>query len=364
MKGKIKQIQQYLSSRSIDAAFLTSTENVCYTTGFRSNPHERWLAVFVPQTGESTLICPGMEEEEARHAGWEYRIIGYSDTENPIQLLHTLLQTKNMAVSSLAIESSHLTVDRLNLLKESFGSFDIHSIDQQMNDLRVVKSQDELVLLRKAAELADFAIETACSELAEGKTELEILAAIEFELKRKGITEMSFSTMVLTGKNAASPHGNPGLNKIKRGDLVLFDLGVVYQGYCSDITRTVAFGELSKEQIKIYETVLAAELKALEMVKPGVKASDLDLAARKVIQDAGYGDFFPHRLGHGLGLNVHEYPSITSDSDFILKEGMTFTIEPGIYVPNIAGVRIEDDVLVTENGYETLTKFPKTLQYY
>ncbi|MGD7044225.1 M24 family metallopeptidase [Jeotgalibacillus proteolyticus] len=364
MKEKIEQIQQYLSDHSLDAAFLTSTENVCYTTGFRSNPHERWLAVFIPATGESTLICPGMEEAEARHAGWEHHIIGYSDTENPIQLLHTYLQGQNIHVASLAVETSHLTLERLRQLEEVFDTFKVHSIDQELNNLRVIKSSEETDLLRKAAELADFAIETACSELAEGKTELEILAAIEFELKRKGITEMSFSTMVLTGKNAASPHGTPGLNKIKKGDLVLFDLGVVYQGYCSDITRTVAFGEPSKEQIKIYEAVLAAELKALEMVKPGVKASDLDLAARKVIEDAGYGDFFPHRLGHGLGLNVHEYPSITSDSDFILTEGMTFTIEPGIYVPSVAGVRIEDDVLVTKNGYETLTKFPKTLQYY
>ncbi|TFE00928.1 M24 family metallopeptidase [Jeotgalibacillus salarius] len=354
----IKKIQAYLKKEQIDSAFLTSTENVTYTTGFRSDPHERWLAVYVPAEGEAILICPGMEVEDAGAAGWSGPIIGYSDTENPLQLLKENVQSFN----SLAIEKNHLTVERLELLHEVFGDFKTYPAENFMNELRVIKSDDELKLLKKAAELADFAIETACSELTEGKTELDVLSKIEYELKKKGITEMSFSTMVLTGENASSPHGTPGDTTIKKGDLVLFDLGVVYKGYCSDITRTVAFGEISNKQQEIYETVLKAELTALEMVKPGVKASQLDKAARKVIEDAGYGDYFPHRLGHGLGLNVHEFPSITSESDFVLEEGMTFTIEPGIYVPKVAGVRIEDDVLVTKDGYETLTKFPKTLQ--
>lgn len=358
---KTEQVQRYLHDHALDGALLTSTENVYYTTGFRSDPHERWLAVFISPEGQNILICPGMEEAEARHAGWDGFIIGYSDTENPIALLHKKINT-GKELNTLAIESSHLTVERLNSLKQSFGEITVHSIDQTMNDLRVVKTEEEIALLQEAAHLADYAIEVACKELAEGKTELDILATIEYELKRKGITEMSFSTMVLTGKNAASPHGTPGLTQIKKGDLVLFDLGVVYKGYCSDITRTVAFGEITTEQQKIYDTVLAAEMTALEMVKPGVKASELDRAARQVIDEAGYGKFFPHRLGHGLGLNVHEYPSITSSNDMILQEGMTFTIEPGIYVPNVAGVRIEDDVLVTANGFKTLTKFPKTLQ--
>ena len=361
---KIEHVQQYLKKNELDGAFLTSTENVFYTTGFRSDPHERWLAVFVPSSGDSVLICPGMEVEDVRHSGWTGDVIGYSDTENPIALLRELVVTRAKSLKSIAIESGHLTVDRLSILSESFGEFATHSIDQLMNGLRVVKTEDELVHIRKAASLADFAIEVACAELAEGKTELDVLATIEYELKRKGITEMAFSTMVLTGKNAASPHGTPGLTKINYGDLVLFDLGVVYNGYCSDITRTVAFGEIGNEQRKIYETVLKAEQTALEMVKPGVKASDLDKAARQVIIDAGYGEFFPHRLGHGLGLNVHEYPSITSSNDLVLEEGMTFTIEPGIYVPNVAGVRIEDDLLVTADGCETLTKFPKELQFY
>ena len=173
---------------------------------------------------------------------------------------------------------------------------------------------------------------------------------------------MSFSTMVLTGANGASPHGVPGLTKIKKGDFVLFDLGVVVDGYCSDITRTVAYGDINEKQMNIYETVLKAELAAIDASKPEAICSEVDLTARRIIADAGYGEYFPHRLGHGLGISVHEYPSLTETNSLKLEEGMVFTIEPGIYVPGVAGVRIEDDVLVTKDGVETLTKFPKELQ--
>ena len=200
-------------------------------------------------------------------------------------------------------------------------------------------------------------------EIKEGKTELEIVAAIEYELKKKGITDMSFATMVLTGANGASPHGTPGQTKIQKGDFVLFDLGVIVDGYCSDITRTVAYGEINDKQKEIYDTVLKAQLAAIDASNPEVTCANVDLTARKIISDAGYGEYFPHRLGHGLGIGVHEYPSLTETNELQLEAGMVYTIEPGIYVPNVAGVRIEDDILVTKNGVEILTKFPKELQY-
>ena len=221
----------------------------------------------------------------------------------------------------------------------------------------------EISLIREACKLADYAVEVGCAEIKEGKTELEIVAAIEYELKKKGITDMSFATMVLTGANGASPHGTPGQTKIQKGDFVLFDLGVIVDGYCSDITRTVAYGEINDKQKEIYDTVLKAQLAAIEASKPEVTCANVDLTARKIISDAGYGEYFPHRLGHGLGIGVHEYPSLTETNDLQLEAGMVYTIEPGIYVPNVAGVRIEDDILVTKNGVEILTKFPKELQY-
>lgn len=167
--------------------------------------------------------------------------------------------------------------------------------------------------------------------------------------------------MVLFGEKSGQPHGNPGADRLKKGDFVLFDLGVILDGYCSDITRTFAYQSISPKQEEIYETVLKAEQAALQLSKPGVRIGDLDLKARGIIEKAGYGDYFPHRLGHGLGISVHEYPSMSSANDTLLKEGMVYTIEPGIYVPDVGGVRIEDDVFVTKDGAEALTQYPKEL---
>ncbi|HWL12694.1 MAG TPA: M24 family metallopeptidase, partial [Ureibacillus sp.] len=173
--------------------------------------------------------------------------------------------------------------------------------------------------------------------------------------------KMSFETMVLSGPKTASPHGTPGERKIQKGDMILFDLGVIYDGYCSDITRTVAFGEVSEAQKEIYNAVRSANENAVAAVKPGVRAMDLDKIARDTITEAGYGEYFTHRLGHGLGISVHEFPSVTGTNDLVLREGMVFTIEPGVYKADVTGVRVEDDVVVTADGVEVLTKFTKEL---
>ena len=170
---------------------------------------------------------------------------------------------------------------------------------------------------------------------------------------------MSFDTMVLFGDHAASPHGTPGDRKLQQNEFVLFDLGVVYHHYCSDMTRTIHFGKPNKEAQNIYNIVLKAETEAIKSIKPGVTIKDIDKIARDIIQEAGYGDYFPHRLGHGLGLEEHEYQDISSVNNNKLEAGMVITIEPGVYVPHVAGVRIEDDILVTENGYEILTQYEK-----
>ena len=359
---KIAEIQQFLRDEDLDAAFITTPDNVFYLSGFSSDPHERLLGVMVFKVSEPFVICPLMEVPDVKAAGWPFEAIGHADTEDAWDLVVKTVHKRGLAPLSVAIEKSHLTVERLERMNELFPGAKFSRLDEQLNNMRVIKDANELTHLRKAAELADYAIEVGCKEIAEGKTELEVLMAIEFELKKKGVQKMSFDTMVLSGPKTASPHGTPGDRKIQKGDFVLFDLGVVYNGYCSDITRTVAFGQPTDAQREIYETVRQAEQAAIDLVRPGVKAMELDKAARDVISNAGYGDYFTHRLGHGLGISVHEYPSITGTNEFVLKEGMVFTIEPGIYHPDITGVRIEDDVVVTTDGVEVLTKFPKELQ--
>lgn len=362
MEHRVNHIAQWMKQNDVQVTFLTSSENVFYLSGFFSDPHERLLGLAIFQNQEPFLICPGMEKNDVLATGWGFEVIGYDDTQNPWELVNNAIDRRLNKVDRIAIEKEHMNVERYEELNRIFPQAAFMSAEEKLRELRMIKEENELVKLRQAGELADYAIEVGASEIKEGKTELEVLAAIEYALKKKGVQEMSFKTMVLTGVNAASPHGTPGLTKIQKGDFVLFDLGVIVDGYCSDITRTLAYGEITEKQREIYETVLKAQLAALEASKPGVKCSDIDLTARKIITDAGYGDYFPHRIGHGLGISIHEYPSLTSTNPLQLKEGMVYTIEPGIYVPNIAGVRIEDDVVITKTGYETLTKFPKELQ--
>lgn len=359
---KVTEIKHYLQQNDIDGAFITTPDNVFYVSGFKSEPHERLLGVMIFKDAEPFVICPHMEVPDLKASGWSFESVGHKDTDDAWEILAAAAAKRNVELNTIAIEKAHLTVERLERMETLFTNSKFSRLDEQLNDMRKIKSEDELVKLRKAAELADHAIEIGCKEIAEGKTELEILMAIEFEMKRMGAEKMSFDTMVLSGPKTASPHGTPGERKIQKGDFILFDLGVVYEGYCSDITRTVAFGEPSKEQREIYETVKKAEQAAIDLVRPGVKAMDLDKAARDVITEAGFGEYFTHRLGHGLGISVHEFPSITGTNEMEMQEGMVFTIEPGIYHPEITGVRIEDDVVVTADGVEVLTKFPKELK--
>ncbi|MBU8879697.1 Xaa-Pro peptidase family protein [Bacillus sp. FJAT-29790] len=363
MNTRLRKLSEWMKENDIQVCFVSSSENVFYLSGFLSDPHERLLGLAVFQDEEPFLVCPAMEKQDAKNAGWSNEIIAYTDIENPWELIHKAINNRVKKVEKVAIEKEHMNVERYEAISHLFSGATFVPAEEKLRKLRLIKDQKELDTIREACALADFAIETGCAEIKEGKTELDVLAAIEYAMKKKGINEMSFSTMVLTGANAASPHGNPGMTKIKKGDFILFDLGVVVDGYCSDITRTVAYGDINDKQREIYETVLKAQLAAIEASKPGIACSEVDLTARKIIAEAGYGEYFPHRLGHGLGIGVHEYPSIMETNPLLLEEGMVYTIEPGIYVPGVAGVRIEDDLAVTKDGVEVLTKFPKELQF-
>ncbi|PAV27974.1 peptidase M24 family protein [Virgibacillus profundi] len=363
MRERLASVTAWMNKNNIAAAFVNSTENVFYLSNFYTDPHERLMGIFVFKQAQPLFVLPAMEAGQLKDAGWEYEIIGYSDHENPWELIKTSLETRDLAkAESVAIEKEFLSYGRSEAFLAFFPEAKVVSVEDKLNEMRVVKDEKEIAIIRRAAKMADFGVQVGVDALKEGISEMEVLAKIEFELKKKGIREMSFSTMVLFGEQSGDPHGNPGDRKLKAGDVVLFDLGVILDGYCSDITRTVAFKSVTEKQKEIYNTVLKAELASLELSKPGTRIGDLDKIARDLITEAGYGDYFPHRIGHGMGINVHEFPSMSHLNDGIVREGMVYTIEPGIYLPGIGGVRIEDDVLVTADGFETLTKFPKELQ--
>lgn len=363
MEARLQKVVSWLKEKNVETAFISSTENVFYLTGFHTDPHERLLGLFLFNEAEPMLVCPSMEVGQAKEASWKFDVIGYEDHQNPWELIKEALHKRNVIdVKKVAVEKEQLLYARAEELLNLYPNAELVGAEEKLNQLRLIKDEREVEILQKAAALADFGVEVGVAALKEGVTEMDVLAKIEYELKRKGIREMSFSTMVLFGEKTGEAHGNPGLRTLKPGDMVLFDLGVVLDGYCSDITRTVAYKSINDKQKEIYETVKRAEQAALEASKPGTRIGDLDMVARNIITEAGYGEYFLHRLGHGLGISVHEFPSMSRNNDDVLQEGMVYTIEPGIYIPGLGGVRIEDDVIITKDGYETLTKYPKELQ--
>ena len=283
------------------------------------------------------------------------------DSENPWQKIKAGLASTDIPI--IYAEFDNLNVTKFQGLQTVFeGRFE--NLTPFIHKMRVIKSADEIQKMIVAGDYADKAVNIGFDNISLDVTETDIIAQIEFGMKKIGINQMSFETMVLTGNNAANPHGIPGTNRIENDSLLLFDLGVVSQGYASDMTRTVAVGQPDQFKKDIYNICLEAQLTALDFIKPGVTASEVDAAARNVIEKAGYGKYFNHRLGHGIGMDVHEFPSIMEGNDLIIEEGMCFSVEPGIYIPEKVGVRIEDCGYVTKDGFEVFTHTPKELLYF
>ncbi|TGA99254.1 aminopeptidase P family protein [Sporolactobacillus shoreae] len=362
MTDKIVKIEEWLQKHDSRFAYIADPTNVFYLTGFKCDPHERFLGLFIFPDAEPFMICPELEVGQARASAFGHEVIGYRDDQDPWTFVGKALEGRNLSSGKIFIEPGTLPFKKAMAVKELYPDASFSSIEAFLASMRKIKDSAELAAMKKAGEIADDAVRLGVEAIKKGRTEQAIIAEIEHELAKHGYSEMAFDTMVLTGENSAAPHGHPGSRQIKEGDFVLFDLGVVIDGYCSDITRTVGYKYVSDEQKKIYEATLRANLEAIKAVHEGLRIGDLDGVARKAITDAGYGEYFTHRVGHGLGLGEHEEPSMSADNDQTLQTGMVFTIEPGIYLPGVGGVRIEDDVYLSEEGPVTLTHYPKELQ--
>lgn len=362
MNHKLTELKEWLRETKMDAVLLNDPENIAYFSGFNSDPHERILVLVVFPFADPFLFTPSLDSADAQNSEWPFSVYSYLDNEDPWSILSKIIQETSSNINQCAIEKAFLTVERFEQLNHYFRNTQFSTVSEKIQEMKLIKDADEINKMIEAGKWADKALEIGFKSIKEGVSEEEIVAEIEFQLKKQGIKEMSFETMVLTGDHAASPHGVPGPRKVKKDEMVLFDLGVVHDGYTSDVTRTAVFGTPSKEAEKIYSIVLKAHHAAIDAVRPGVTAGQLDKIARDIITKEGYGEYFTHRLGHGLGSNVHEYPSIMKDSELVIKEGMCFSIEPGIYVPTIAGVRIEDCLYVTKDGCKLFTKTPTAFQ--
>ncbi|MFW5433297.1 M24 family metallopeptidase [Paenibacillus apiarius] len=358
MNEKWNSLMKAMEKESLPAMLITDPKHVYYLTGFACDPHERFLGLIVSQHEEPVLIVPALDEDKAASASSVKRIATHADTDNPYDLLK---QHLSQGLPLLGIEKNHMSLHRFEALDHAVQAQRYADAGPILQSMRLIKTEDELARMKDAVNLIEDVLRQGVSKVRTGMTEIEVVAELEYLMKKLGADGPSFSTMVLAGENSALPHGIPGTRIIQEGELLLFDLGVYLNGYASDITRTFAVGEVNAACKEIYDTVLAANEAAIAAVKPGVTFGSLDRTARQVITEKGYGQYFTHRLGHGLGIDVHEYPSIHDQNEDRLQAGMAFTIEPGIYVPQVAGVRIEDDVAVTETGVKVLTSYPKEL---
>ena len=347
----IKNLQSVLGEN--EAFLIISPENRRYLTSFSSSAGY----LFIEKNNSVFLIDGRYVESACEKIKCCSQIVLLNDF--PLQLKEI---TDKYKIKTLYLEGEKLSVSQAESIKKiSECNCDFVKADKEINSLRRRKSQEEKNKIISAQRIAEKAFENILTYIKEGVTEKEIALRLDYTMLFLGADALSFETIAVSGKNSSLPHGVPSDKKIEKGDFITMDFGAVVDGYHSDMTRTVAVGEISSKQAEVYETVLAAQKSSLDILKAGVLCRDADAAARDIIKNAGYGEFFGHGTGHGVGIEIHEAPTLNSKSSQILETGDIVTVEPGIYLPNEFGVRIEDMAFITENGCENLTKSQKSL---
>lgn len=345
-----------LDNEIIDAVLITSSINRRYFTKFDSSD-----GVLLITKESSYLLVDFRYIEAARKQISDIEVILFESLSDSLgQIL------KRNGIKSVAFESEFLTLKESTLFEGALKEFGVNSIfndklDRCINGMRIIKSDEEITLIKKAQKISELSLSKVIDNLKPGMAEREIALEIEFLMRKQGAEAVAFDLIVVSGKNSSLPHGVPGDKKISYGDLITFDIGAKYNGYNSDMTRTICLGKADEEQKKVYYTVLEAQKRAIDMVCAGISCSKIDLCARDYIYEAGYKGYFGHATGHGVGTQIHEAPSVSSLSSTILKPNMVITIEPGIYLKNKFGVRIEDMVVVKKNGCENITQMAKNL---
>ena len=341
---RIGKLAKIMRERNFDGALISPGSNLYYLTGLKIHEAgERLTVLVVNSEGDFHLLAPSLYENTLK----DLPVTFWRDGENPYEKLSTIMDELGINDGKVLVENTMRADWLIEILRNS--KVKPHPLSNVMKELRMRKDNGEIRLMEKAAKVADDVFEEILSWDPVGMTERELALKIELAIRERS-DGISFEPIVASGENGANPHHEPGERKLRRGDMVILDYGAKWKGYCSDITRTIALGKPDEKLVEIYEVVREAQERAFQAVREGVKAKEIDGTARGTIEKAGYGKYFTHRTGHGLGLDVHEEPYIGPDGEVILENGMTFTIEPGIYVPNLGGVRIEDDVVVERRG--------------
>jgi len=349
---RIERLRTSAVKAGLDAVVVSDPMSILYLTGASIHPFERMWILIVRADGRDVLLANKLFvfDDTGIETLW------HTDNDNAPAILCEQLE----GLSSIGVEQGLVSKFLVPVI-HTYPDMKI-TVTDAVDMLRIIKDDDELEKMRESSRLNDMALEYAFSKVREGMTEKELAAYVAEGFEKAGASGQSFGAIVAFGENAADPHHGTGNTRLKKGDCVLIDMGCVWEGYCSDMTRTKFFGEVTDEQRKVYETVKEANMIAKELIRPGVRFCDIDAAARDHIAAAGYGEYFTHRLGHGIGLTEHEPKDVGPANTDTVQPGMVFSIEPGIYLPGKFGVRIEDLVTVTEDGYECLNKDSRELQ--
>lgn len=352
-----ERIQSWMRAHSTDAVLITSPAAFYYLTGVWLETGERASGIVFRQTERPVWVVHEMFLREVEPSGVEICLWRDGDDVYPI-FSRLIGETESVVAVDGLWPSRHL----LGLMQTRHGAPSVQSADDLISRLRVVKDAQEISILKEASRQADTVVTELRSFLRPGVSERAVAEHIARLWKTVGVSHMSFPAIIATGENGASPHHEPSDAVLEVGTTVIVDTGGVHQHYCSDTTRTFIIGDPSDEVIAVYNCVLAAQLAGITAAKPGVTLSDVDSAVRQVIVEAGYGSFFTHRTGHGVGLEIHEAPYVTAGNEQKLESGMVITIEPGVYLPGKFGVRIEDLVVIEEHGARSLNESQKTLE--
>lgn len=348
-------MEKLIVEKNIDGILITNYYNIRYLSNF---------------TGSNSLLLITKNRRyfftDFRYYGQAYKEIEkgkYKIIESSGNFINDLIPIlKKENIKYIGIESLDLTVSRLNLFKENIKNVEFVSLLNEIKLMRMVKTDKEIENIKQAVKIADDSFTEILNYVEDGITEKELAYNLEYIMRKKGADDRSFDTIIASGSNSAMPHAKPTNKIIERNKFILFDFGAYYNGYVSDITRTIFFGnDIDKEHEKVYNIVKEAQELGVKNICSGKKSSEIDLLVRNYIKSEGYGDKFGHSLGHGIGLEIHELPNLSQYSDIILEKNMVCTVEPGIYIEGFGGVRIEDDVVVTDSGCSILNETSKEL---
>ena len=350
-KPVLGKLREKMASSGVDGFLVSSFLNWRYVSGFRGDAG----ALLITERDAYLFTDSRYIEEAEREAQ------GFTVRMTTVDTDEIKAAVQSSGIKRLAFEKEHVTFSTWERFKERFEGVELVGVSGWVEDLRMVKTPEEIACIERAQAIADDAFRLLVDTIRLGAREIDLALELEFTMRKMGSEGVAFPIIAVAGTRSSLPHGVPTENVLSDGDFITFDFGGKYQGYCSDETRTLIAGHVDERHREIYNVVLEAQMAGLEAVKPGVMGKEVDAAGRKVIEDAGYGQYFGHGIGHGVGLAVHEGPSAGKKSETVLQPGMIVTVEPGIYIPGFGGCRIEDLVLVTETGHRVLSASPKEL---